>query len=134
MITVLYVEKKSRPTIRSGTRAPYPQGSPHQLTEEWKLSVQAWLDENGKNRQWLAGEIPADPSTVKATLDPVADGGSATSKLVPRICELTGLPRPLIRAGEGWEERALEVLRLLGPNDREHVIETALRLRRGGKG
>lgn len=115
------------------TRAPYPKGRPYQLTDTWKLAVDRWLAENGKTRQWLAREIPADPSTVLATLNPVESDGSATSKLVPRICEITGLPPPVRETGEGWEDGAIEVLAALSPEDRHHVLETAERILRAKK-
>lgn len=122
------IPKSARsPGRSSGTRRPYPTGVPHQLTNEWKRLVDDWLDRHGHNRQWLSRAIPADRTTVDATLDPIGSGGSATSKLVPRICEITDL-RPPVRAANLEMDDAMEVFAKLDGEQLAALVDFARKL------
>lgn len=95
------------------------------MSAEWKANLIRWLEENGKDRQWLAAQLDVEPSTVKRLIEE-----QNTSGYVTRICEITGLPPPVIEVTEWWELEAVDDLRHLEPEDRDRLRALARSLRK----
>jgi hypothetical protein len=86
------------------------------MTPSWKRSVEEWLTANGKDRAWLAREIGVEASTVKRLLEE-----QQSSSLVPRIAEVTGLPRPMTQVHSQAHEELIETIPRLFPEGVELV-------------
>jgi hypothetical protein len=98
------------------------------ITVEWAANVDRWLTENGKDRQWLATQLAVPPSTVKRLLSE-----QGASRHVARICEITGLPPPVLQVTEWWELQAIDDLRHLETEDRDQIRAIARSMRAKSK-
>ena len=94
----------------------------HQMTDEWKTSVDVALAAKDWTRADLARQIGVHKTVVSAML-----GRQNVSALVPRVCEVLGIPMPVI--GVSAVRTELEALfENLTPEDQETVLALARRL------
>jgi|SRR5882672_6941320 len=101
----------------SRTKRPYPEGERVQMTPAWKALVIAALEQRKWSRSRLASEIRVERSLIYRLfpLHPREDEvmGSA---VVPEICEVLGLPAPMVPselARDVHDRKILELARAL---------------------
>lgn len=77
------------------------------MTDEWKALVVATMAARKPpmSRADLARELNVTRGLITKMMRPIADGGQQVSALVPRVCELLGVPMPHQAAPEVEERR-----------------------------
>ena len=107
-------------------KAPYQRGPRREMTGPWKASVVARLAELGQTRVWLAEQIGAKSG---ASITQMLGDEQQASVWVDSVCRALNIPPPAVGV-DGLEREALEILKSLSPEDREHALALLRRLRR----
>lgn len=97
------------------------------MTPAWKALAIAALQKKGWSREHLAKELGVDRGLMYRIL-PVGERDNEIwgSALVPRMCELLGLPPPLVPTEMAKDERdrqIMELVRALPPETKDSLIE-----------
>ncbi len=104
---------------------PFPKGQRWQMTESWKDQVRAQLQERGVGQDWLAQQVgAAGRGTISKLLKRTAEGAPAQvgSSLVPRICEVLGIPLPMVSAPDEKTSRVIDLMSKSSEDMKDAII------------
>lgn len=97
------------------------RGTRYQMTDAWKAGVDAELERRGWSRTDLARNAGLAKSVISAMLSP----RQVASDAVPVVCQVLGLPMPVVGAVDG---EVIEEMAKLSDEDKRAVLELIRRL------